>query len=62
MNVNTEKSIWHDHPGPQCKDSDRGTICVEEVCSHDDHVSKDVEINCMPVEGQSNLYHCVHQV
>ena len=62
MNTHTDKSERHQHQAPQCKSSDQGTICAEESCRHDKHVSKHVEVSCTPVEGQSNLYDCVHQM
>ena len=60
MKENPKASEHHQHPGPQCKDSDRGTICVEPACRHDHHVSSHTEINCSPVKGEKDLYDCVH--
>lgn len=60
MNANmTER---HEHGGAQCKPSDRGTICQEESCRRDHHVSEHIEVKCEPIEGQSGRYNCVHEM
>jgi hypothetical protein len=50
----------HEHKGPQCKPSDAHKICQEQACLRDHHVSSHTEVKCTPVEGQSDLYNCVH--
>ncbi|HTV93927.1 MAG TPA: hypothetical protein VMG98_14560 [Verrucomicrobiae bacterium] len=55
-----ETTERHQHKAPQCKSSDAGTICQEEACRHDHHISRHVEVSCAPAKGQSDLYDCVH--
>lgn len=50
----------HEHKGPQCKPSDANTVCQAQACLRDHHVSSHTELKCTPVEGQSDLYSCVH--
>ena len=60
MKEAAKPSERHQHAGPQCKESDKGTVCQESSCRHDHHVSSHVEVSCTPVKGQRDLYECVH--
>ncbi len=55
-----ETTERHQHKAPQCQSSDVGTICKEEACKHDHHISTHVEVSCAPAKGQSDLFDCVH--
>ncbi len=60
MAQRTDKTESHTHKSPQCKPSDAGTVCQEETCLHDHHISRHVEVRCEPIQGQRDLYNCVH--
>ena len=51
----------HEHKGPQCK-TPAETICKNDSCLHDHHVSRQAEIRCHPVKGRDDLYDCEHGV
>jgi hypothetical protein len=54
------QSESHEHPSPQCKATPPGSVCREDACRHDHHVSRHFEVSCTPVEGQRGMYRCVH--
>lgn len=60
MSNNPDETESHQHKSPQCKTPEAGAICHEQVCLHDHHVSRHIEVSCTPAEGQSELFNCVH--
>jgi len=59
MKMTPGETESHEHGGAQCKSN--GELCHAEACRHDHHVSRHVEVRCIPVEGRTDRFNCLHE-